>query len=371
MAGRVYYNENDKFAAAWLRQLVADGLIADGVVDERSIADVEADELVGYRQWHFFAGIGGFSHALRQAGIPDDFPILTGSCPCQSFSVAGKQKGKADERHLWPELHRIIRGLKPQYAIGEQVAGAISHGWIDDLHADLAGEGYAVGFAVLGAHSAGQAHIRQRLYWGASRLGNAGGATGEREPGSILATETRLGGEWVKNGDLCQRHPDAGEAGGLAYANGEQADPANEGGFHAEFGGGGGLGHPERHGFNARAVGRSPGEGETEGRLLEPERPSADWDTAAVDWLYCRDGKHRPIKRGLKPLVGKFESGSEPLAYGLSAGMVRGGDQGAPEDEGIDPDDSGEARVMRLKGYGNAIQVDTAVIFIKAFLDNE
>jgi DNA (cytosine-5)-methyltransferase 1 len=59
-----YYNEHDPFAAAWLRNLIAAGHIAPGDVDERSIVDVRSADLVGYRQCHFFAGIGVWSHAL-------------------------------------------------------------------------------------------------------------------------------------------------------------------------------------------------------------------------------------------------------------------------------------------------------------------
>ena len=99
-----YYNEYDPFAAAWLRSLIAAGHIAPGDVDERSITDVQATDLVGYGQCHFFAGIGGWSLALRLAGVPDDVPVQTGSCPCQPFSSAGKGDGTADARHLWPEL---------------------------------------------------------------------------------------------------------------------------------------------------------------------------------------------------------------------------------------------------------------------------
>src|SRR5512147_3187208 len=98
-----YYNEFDPFAAAWLRELIKAGHIADGDVDERSIVDVQPADLVGFTQCHFFAGIGGWSLALRLAGWPDDRPVWTGSCPCQPFSQAarGRQHRRTDEsRHL-------------------------------------------------------------------------------------------------------------------------------------------------------------------------------------------------------------------------------------------------------------------------------
>ncbi len=107
-----YYNELDPFAAAWLRELIADGLIADGDVDERSIVDVCADDLAGYDQHHFFAGIGGWSYALRLAGWDDDREVWTGSCPCQPLSVGGKQRGHADSRHLWPAFFQAHRRVQ-------------------------------------------------------------------------------------------------------------------------------------------------------------------------------------------------------------------------------------------------------------------
>lgn len=72
-----YYNEHDAGAAAWLRELIREGHIAPGDVDERSIGDVSADDLRGYVQCHFFAGIGIWSHALRRAGWEDDRPVWT------------------------------------------------------------------------------------------------------------------------------------------------------------------------------------------------------------------------------------------------------------------------------------------------------
>ena len=88
-----YYNEIDPYAAQWLRNLISSGHIAAGDVDERSIVEVRPDDLRGYTQCHFFAGIGVLSHALRLAGWSDDRPVLvwTASLPCQPFSAAGKQ----------------------------------------------------------------------------------------------------------------------------------------------------------------------------------------------------------------------------------------------------------------------------------------
>lgn len=160
-----YYNEFDPHAAAWLRELIARKLIPDGVVDERSITEINAPDLEGFTQCHFFCGISGWSLALQLAGWPEDRPVWTGSCPCQPFANIGLQLGHADERHLWPAFFDLIRQCRPEHVFGEQVADAIGKGWLDGVSADLEREGYACGATVLGAHSVGAPHIRQRLYW--------------------------------------------------------------------------------------------------------------------------------------------------------------------------------------------------------------
>ncbi len=160
-----YYNECDPFAAAWLRELIKAGLIADGEVDERSIADVSADDVRGFTQCHFFAGIGGWSYALRLAGWPDTSEVWTGSCPCQPFSSAsnGHNKRTDDAKHLWPSFHRLIAAITPRCVFGEQIAQAGD--WFTEVCADLEDSGYAVGASVLPAVAVGFDHARARLYF--------------------------------------------------------------------------------------------------------------------------------------------------------------------------------------------------------------
>ena len=164
-----YYNEHDPFAAAWLRELIRAGHIAPGEVDERSIEDVLPSELRGFTQCHFFAGIGVWSYALRQAGWPDDREVWTGSCPCQPFSAAGKRGGVADERHLWPAFYHLIRECSPRVVFGEQVASKDGLAWFSTVSADLEAAGYAIGGVDLCAAGFGAPHIRQRLYFVGSR----------------------------------------------------------------------------------------------------------------------------------------------------------------------------------------------------------
>lgn len=217
-----YYNDNDPKVAAWLRELIKQNLVPAGDVDERSIEDVTGADLKGYTQCHFFAGIGGWSEALRLAGWPADRPVWTGSCPCQPFSSAGKRQGEKDKRHLWPEFYRLIRECKPNVIFGEQVERAVGMGWLDRVFADLEVEGYTCGAAVLGAHSVGAPHIRQRLYWVAdSQSERWNRSTGMQGQNRRDVVET------------------GGEVGWVADTDGQQINTTNQERLYTKPGGGG------------------------------------------------------------------------------------------------------------------------------------
>jgi DNA (cytosine-5)-methyltransferase 1 len=223
----VYYNEFNIEACLWIREAIQAGLLPEGDIDDRPLQEVSSDDLKGYTQHHFFAGIGGWALAARRAGIPDDYPLWTGSCPCQPFSSAGRQKGKSDERHLWPVWFRLIRECRPSRVVGEQVASAITHGWLDDVYADLEGEGYAVASAVLPACSVGKAHRRDRLWFGAlahadpgsaSNVGDTRSAACGRDTRAVPSAKEKIGSQRIKNGDNPVRPTDAGYVGDPACA---------------------------------------------------------------------------------------------------------------------------------------------------------
>ena len=261
-----YYNEIDKFAAQWLRNLIEAGHIAPGVVDERSIEDVKPADLVGFSQCHFFAGIGGWSFALRLAGWPDSKPVWTGSCPCQPFSSAGKGKGFADERHLWPVWFKLISECRPSTVFGEQVASKDALAWLDVVQDDMEGEGYAIGAADLCAAGIGAPHIRQRLYWVADSDGY-GRKQGEQIRSVREKQDSEYGGSACRMGDSIntglQGLPRDGECqAGRTLTGGSIAAPS-------VFGDSNPL-----DGF---------------------------WRDA--DWLGCRDGYFRPVEPGTFPLA--------------------------------------------------------------------
>jgi DNA (cytosine-5)-methyltransferase 1 len=165
MNGKAYYNEWDEKKAAVILARIADGALPTGFVDTRSIEDVPPDFLRGFVSCHFFAGIGGWPLALRQAGWSDDRPVWTASCPCQPFSQAGKGLGFDDERHLWPSLYWLIQQQRPAVVFGEQVAGPRADRWIDLVQADLEAMAYSVGAVPFPAAGVGSPQKRHRLYW--------------------------------------------------------------------------------------------------------------------------------------------------------------------------------------------------------------
>lgn len=322
-----YYNEFDPHAAAWLRELIKAGLIPDGHVDERSIVEVQPIDLIEYTQCHFFAGIGGWSLALQLAGVDATRPLWTGSCPCQPFSAAGKQLGTADERHLWPAFFNLIRECRPVQVFGEQVASAIGHGWLDGISTDLAGEGYACGAAVLGAHSVGAPHIRQRLYWvadtqGRRRRGRADEPWWEADQrtASGWRGESSDGRLADGNGITCGQ----GRAVNRGWYSGGNAEPR---------GGLGGSGNDSwlSDAESQRYEWRQGATKQARGFVSKPG--SGIWGD---HWVACADGKARRIEPGLTPLA-----------------------NGIP------------ARVVRLRGYGNAIVPQVAAEFISTFYEEK
>lgn len=308
-----YYNEFDPFAAQWLRNLIAEQLIAPGIVDDRSILDVSASELNGFTQCHFFAGIGGWSYALRLAGVPDAFPCWTGSPPCQPFSVVGSGRGTDDSRHLAPAFLDLVSECRPTILFGEQVANAVKKdNWVDALLIEMSEEGYAGGFAVLPAAGVGAPHKRDRIFFGAALLADTVRKQ-QRQEGL-----RRCGLEHVQ----VRRNEDPATITGccgncsLADTNGKRPQgewpDCNSSGWKGQ---------------DLRPAGLRIGAGNKDGYAHH-----SHWSGA--DWLGCRDGRFRPV-----------ESGTFPLANGIPA------------------------RVGRLRGYGNAIVPQVAAEFIKAFME--
>jgi len=408
------YNEFDEYAADWLENLIAAGLIANGIVDRRSIVDVRPDDYRGFRQVHLFAGIGVWSYAFRRAGVSDDTALWSLSCPCQPFSAAGKGAGVDDERHLWPHAHHLIRERRPAKIYGEQVASKDGLAWLDIVQTDMEGTGYAFGAVDTCSASVGAPHIRQRLRFhaydlrsssgglsdaadiglGDSKLArrladsdrhepwqgrDAGSAQGEgvrsefggcRQSQRMVNTDGARSSTWIPeqmeweegnsgfhdNGSdrLLRSGKGQSEIGGLVdpdcCGTGEKSGDYRKAGEKTL----GRTGANDSASLSLRA-GSTSGMADThDGQLQVSRRGSQGRNGSATvdaefvgtgptngfwrdaDWLFCRDGRWRPV-----------EPGTFPLAHGAAS------------------------RVGRLRAYGNAVDAEATREFIEATLEHE
>ena len=175
-----------------------------------------------------FSGIGGFSLGLHSTGIFDtikfvefdefcqkilkkNYPnvpiegdiknvkgrefeadIIVGGFPCQPFSVAGKQKGRDDNRYLWPEMFRLIKEIKPEFVIGENVQGLVNlqNGMVlRQVQDDLEGEGFEVQCFLIPASGIGAWHQRFRVW-----------IVGHSKHNGLLAAEKRSRDKKINGG---------------------------------------------------------------------------------------------------------------------------------------------------------------------------
>ncbi|EPG8548837.1 DNA cytosine methyltransferase [Klebsiella pneumoniae] len=325
-----YYNEIDLHAAQHLRNLIDAGHIAPGVVDTRSVEDVTPNDLIGFTQCHFFAGIGGWSLALRRAGWPDNRPAWTASCPCQPFSQAGKGLGFADERHLWPSAHWLVGQRRPVVVFGEQSGSADANDWIDLVQNDVEALGYAFGAVAFPSASVGAPHQRDRAYWVANADRKQWEGRGEFQPtGGGKPSDSSVISWLAHANDHRQQSSCGGGCGSQCTKAGNNARRCCEIGRMADTDGNRWQGRLSgRQSTGREVVNGQAGCGCT---VSGPGPVNGFWRDA--DWLYCRDGKWRPVR-----------SRSFPLADGVPA------------------------RVGRLHTYGNAINIEAATAFIKSYM---
>ena len=209
------------------------------------------------RTLDLFAGIGGFSLGLHRTGgfetvafverddyaskvlaknfkgvpIYDDvrtfnadglgrIDCVTGGYPCQPFSVAGKRLGKEDDRHLWPEMLRIVVATRPRWVIAENVAGHINMG-LDQVLSDLEGEGYTSQPIVIPACAVDAPHRRDRVWIIANDSG-------------IRSDVSNTQNEGVIGRDGKQRDDDGGSGRGILNEGRSRADDGAEDVAHTD-----------------------------------------------------------------------------------------------------------------------------------------
>ena len=377
-------------------------------MDTRSIVEVSEDDARGFDRAHFFAGVAGWELVLQLAGWPDWIPVWTGSCPCQPWSGSGKKLGAADERHLWPEWHRLILASRPPVVFGEQVATGLGPGWMADVRAQMEDAGYAVGVADLCAASVGAPHKRQRFWFGAVRMADFKGQRLERHashygvprdwqiPRSWLERygqadavsladrnrsrclaepSRRLHGQGQRGRDVERRGEPSGmgDAGYVRHGDGEPRQrPGQEGRICPQRGQPRGESHAAEP-PGAIRVDDLPGERLQirQGVTEDPRQERAPSERAGavhsgwtrLEWLWCSDGKLRPTEPGLFPLAHGF---SGKVAVARDGRTVNHVDEAAVK--------AGHVRLVNrrhaLRAAGNAIVPQVGASFVRAFMSS-
>jgi len=402
--GTHYLNEFDPGAAMWLRELIKDGHIPGGKIDERSIKAVAPDDVRRFGTCHWFAGIGGWPLALRLAGWPDDRPVWTGSCPCQPYSSAGKGLGDADPRNLWPDLFRLIRACRPPVVFGEQVASsdvvgteleaafitAVQGGkydrankladriakrhdgesleelalrWIDRVRSDVERESYTFWFSVLGAHSAGADHIRLRVFWVAHTDCDRTKGEQRKEGGARRPCGIESGG-CGPDGTVADR-TSGGQRLGLKRQQGDREESPD----------GGGVGDTARE--HSRIAAQVDVQEAQERGATKPGDDGGKCAGVALGDAGT-PGLSDAEREELRGPRGRGQGGTAPEpgpAFWASAVPILCRDgkyRRVPIEPALFPLVDGlQDRVGLLRGSGNAIVPQVAAAFIKAFLEFE
>ena len=405
-----YYNDFDEGAAAWLRELIAEGHIPAGRVDSRSILDVRPTDLAGVRRANFFAGIAGWSEALRLADWPEWLPTWTGSPPSQPFSAAGKRAGRDDARHLGPAFVGLVRAARPPVLFGEQVASADVFGpaakpgkrgvarapawaWLDDLFDRLEAAGYAAWASDIPAAGVGAPHIRQRCFFcavdlrfAAGGLGDARRAGDERGGRSCEAS----GAPGPARGEAPERERCGpadradGASGGLEHGAGDgrvERRAGTDGRGAAGGCGAGGLADSRCLGWQRRGAGEAGNEPGTQQRSdgLCDAGGMADTDgrerNGVADGEGCQpDGSSAGWVQGDGEPAAHCVAGDWPRPtngfWGTADWLLCRDGKWRPAEPGIFPLAHGvSGRVGLLRGAGNAIVPQAAAEFIHASRD--
>ena len=249
--------------------------------------------------------------------------LLTGGFPCQPFSVAGKQGGSSDDRHLWPEMFRVIQEAKPTWIIGENVAGIINTLEFEQCFLDLESEGYEAKPFIIPACAADAKHRRNRVWIIAnSNSARSGGDEKHEVCSRRNAIESCVNS--MANSDICEQGKIERDNEKMCRFQEKKCEPKHGSAIS---------------GRSRGNVPRSSGNG-LEGSIHPGDSRQESYGIIQGSKAPGRDSKKRQVQWEAEPAVGRVANGIP-------------------------------SRVDRLKGLGNAIVPQVVVPIMQAIKEIE
>lgn len=306
--------------------------------------------------------------------------ILTGGFPCQPYSQAGKRQGKEDERHLWPEMLRAIREIKPKYIVGENVFGLLN--WnggmvFDEVHTDLEFEGYEVQAVVIPAAAVNAPHGRDRVWFVATntnRISDCGGTkqssaahkqgwSGKTNSGIGVTREQQFVRDIASEGDATNPECDGLEHGDKARnIRSKETTPCGKGSQPTNdiaTNGGGDVTNSNGNGFNKC---------NSNDEINSSQRGEHAFNDVKQVTMHTngtmRKGEHFGQKREREFDRSNSGNGFNNFENFPTQSPICGGDDGIPTE--LDGITFSKWRNESIKAYGNAIVPQVAYEIFKA-----